>query len=107
MQQLLRRVEVRPDPELSRRFPDQHSAPPARSVSATGATLEREQHDYEGFHTRPMGWDTVAAKFNRLAAAHIDSGTRTQIADAVRRLDELDHLGVSELMRAHDSTDIR
>jgi 2-methylcitrate dehydratase len=98
VQQLLRRVEVHPDPELSRRFPDQHSAR-LRVRLRDGRTLEREQHDYEGFHTRPMSWDTVAAKFNRLAAAHIDSGTRTQIADAVRRLDELDHLGVSELMR--------
>ena len=41
--------------------------------------LEREQHDYEGFHTRPMSWDTVAAKFDRLAAAHIDSGAGAQI----------------------------
>jgi 2-methylcitrate dehydratase len=90
VQQLLRRVDVRPDPELSRRFPDQHSAR-LRLRLRDGRTLEREQHDYEGFHTRPMSWDTVAAKFNRLAAAHID--------DAVRRLDELDHLGVGELMR--------
>jgi 2-methylcitrate dehydratase len=98
VQQLLRRVDVRPDPRLSRRFPDQHSAR-LRLRLRDGRTLEREQHDYEGFHTRPMSWDTVAAKFNRLAAAHIDSGVRAQIVDAVRRLDELDHLGVAELMR--------
>ena len=35
VQQLLRRVVVRPDPELSRRFPDQHSAR-LRLVCATG-----------------------------------------------------------------------
>ncbi len=98
VQQLLRRVDVRPDPELSRRFPDQHSAR-LRLRLRDGRTLEREQHDYEGFHTRPMSWDTAAAKFNRLAAAHIDSGARAQIVDAVRRLGELDHLGVDELMR--------
>jgi hypothetical protein len=46
-----------------------------------------------------MSWDTVAVKFNRLAAAHIDSAVRAQIVDVVRRLDELDHLGVAELMR--------
>ena len=96
VQQLLRRVDVRPDPELSRRFPDQHSAR-LRIRLRDGRMLEREQHDYEGFHTRPMSWDTVAAKFNRLAAAHIDSGARAQIVDAVRRLDELDRLGVGEL----------
>jgi 2-methylcitrate dehydratase len=98
VQQLLRRVDVRPDPELSRRFPDHHSAR-LRLRLRDGRTLEREQDDYEGFHTRPMSWDTVAVKFNRLAAAHIDSAVRAQIVDVVRRLDELDHLGVAELMR--------
>jgi 2-methylcitrate dehydratase len=98
VQQLLRRVDVRPDPELSRRFPDHHSAR-LRLRLRDGRTLEREQDDYEGFHTRPMSWDTVAVKFNRLAAAHIDSAVRAQIVDVLRRLDELDHLGVAELMR--------
>jgi acetyl-CoA acetyltransferase len=46
-----------------------------------------------------MSWDAVAAKFHRLAAAHIDSGIRAPIVDAVRRLDEQDHLGLDELMR--------
>ena len=68
VQQLLRRVAVRPDPELSRRFPAEHSAR-VRLHLRDGRTLEREQHDYHGFHTRPMGWDAVAAKFDRLAAA--------------------------------------
>jgi 2-methylcitrate dehydratase len=95
VQQLLRRVEVRPDPELSRRFPNQHSAR-LRLHLHDGRTLEREKHDYEGFHTRPMSWDAVAAKFNRLAAGHTDSGLRARIVDAVRRLDELDHRGADE-----------
>ena len=98
VQQLLRRVDVRPDPELSRRFPEQHGAR-LRLRLRDGHTLEREQHDYEGFHTRPMSWDTVAAKFNRLAAEHIDSGERAQIIDAVSRLDEPDDLAVDELMQ--------
>ncbi len=98
VQQLLRRVDVRPDPELSRRFPEQHGAR-LRLRLRDGRTLEREQHDYEGFHTRPMSWDTVAAKFNRLAAEHIDSGERAQIIDAVSRLDEPDDLAVDELMQ--------
>jgi 2-methylcitrate dehydratase len=98
VQQMLRRVKVRPDPELSRRFPDQHSAR-LRLRLRDGRQLEREQHDYEGFHTRPMTWDTVAAKFNRLAARHTDSGVRARILDVVRRLDELGHFGVDELMR--------
>ncbi|HEX5309064.1 MAG TPA: MmgE/PrpD family protein [Solirubrobacteraceae bacterium] len=88
VQELLRRVEVRPDPDLSRRFPQQHSAR-VRLHLRDGRVLDREQHDYEGFHTRPMGWDAVQAKFNRLAAPHLDSARRSQITDAVRHLDEL------------------
>jgi 2-methylcitrate dehydratase len=94
----LRRVEVHPDPELSRRFPDQQSAR-LRLRLRDGRTLEREQHDYEGFHTRPMSWDTVAAKFDRLAAHHADSGVRRRIVALVRRLDKFDHFGVEELTR--------
>jgi 2-methylcitrate dehydratase PrpD len=61
-----------------------------------GRTLEREQHDDEGFHTRPMGWDAVTAKFDRLAARHVESPLRARIADAVRHIDELQ---VDELTR--------
>jgi 2-methylcitrate dehydratase PrpD len=61
-----------------------------------GRTLEREQHDYEGFHTRPMDRDAVRSKFDRLAARHVEPAPHGQIADAVRHLDELQ---VDELTR--------
>ncbi|MGH2882084.1 MAG: MmgE/PrpD family protein, partial [Solirubrobacteraceae bacterium] len=95
VQELLRRVEVSPDPELSERFPEQHSAR-VKVHLRDGRVLEREQHDYEGFHTRPMGWDAVAAKFDRLARNHVGSAARTQIVDAVKRLEDL---AIDELMR--------
>ena len=98
VQELLRRVEVRPDPDLTRRFPAEHSAR-VRLHLRDGSTLEREQHDYEGFHTRPMSWDTVTTKFDRLAARHADSGVRRRIVALVRRLDKFDHFGVEELTR--------
>lgn len=95
VQSLLSRVEVRPDRELSRRFPDEHGAR-VRLHLRDGSTLEREKRDYEGFHTRPMGWETVSAKFDRLAAPHVDSQPRAQIVDAVRHLEEVQ---VEELAR--------
>jgi 2-methylcitrate dehydratase len=95
VQRLLRRVEVRPDPDLSKRFPHQHSAR-VRLHLRDGRTLEREQDDYEGFHTRPMGWDAVAAKFDRLAARHVEPALRARLQDAVANLDEL---RVDELTR--------
>jgi 2-methylcitrate dehydratase len=95
VQQLLHRVAVRPDPELSRRFPAEHSAR-VRLRLRDGRMLEHEQHDYEGFHTRPMGWEAVTAKFHRVAAGHVEPRQRAQIADAVKHLDELH---VDELTR--------
>ena len=103
-QELLARVVVRPDPRLSRRFPEEHSAR-VRVHLRNGHTLEREQHDYEGFHTRPMGWDLVTAKFNRLAARHVDSARRAELVEAVRRIDELQ---VDELTRVlGDATELK
>jgi 2-methylcitrate dehydratase len=88
VQELLRRVEVLPAAELSQRFPEQHSAR-GRVRLRDGRVLEREQHNYEGFHRRPMGCDAVAAKFGRLAERHLGPGLRAGIQEAIRRLDEL------------------
>ncbi len=88
VQELLRRVEVRPDDELSKRFPGEHSAR-IRVHMRDGRVLEREQHDYEGFHTRPMSWDAVEAKFDRLASGHVDDRLGARIKDAVARLDAI------------------
>jgi len=87
VQGLLQRVDVRPDRELSSRFGAEH--PVRLRLHLRDATmLSREQSDWEGFHTRPMGWQSVTVKFDRLAG---DVGTdlRAQIVDAIRNLDEL------------------
>ena len=104
VQQLLRRVDVRPDPDLSRRFPQQHSAR-LRLHLRDGRTLEREQHDYEGFHTRPMGWDAVAAKFDRLAERHVEASLRTSIQDAIANLDELPVQQLTNLLASQPISD--
>ena len=104
VQQLLRRVDVRPDPDLSRRFPQQHSAR-LRLHLRDGRTLEREQHDYEGFHTRPMGWDAVAAKFDRLAERYVEPSLRTRIQDVIANLDELPVQQLTNLLASHPISD--
>lgn len=77
VQSLLRRVMVRQDPELSERFPAEHAC----RIRVDGHV--REKRDYEGFHTRPMSWNRVVAKFERIA------GRRRAIVDAVERLEEI------------------
>jgi 2-methylcitrate dehydratase len=88
VQDLLRRVVIRPDDGLSERFPERHSAR-VRLHLRGGQVLEREQHDYEGFITRPMSWDTVAAKFDRLAEGRVGAEQAARIKDAVANFEEL------------------
>jgi 2-methylcitrate dehydratase len=104
VQELLRRVEVRPDPNLSKRFPDHHSARVTLHLR-DGRRLEREQHDYEGFHTRPMGWDAVASKFDLVAAGHAGSEQRARIRAAVADLEQLQVEDLTHLLAAPLRTD--
>ena len=99
VQELLRRVEVRPDPNLSKRFPAEHSARVTLHLR-DGRRLEREQHDYEGFHTRPMGWDAVASKFDRLAVGHAEPELRARIRAAAADLEELQAEDLARLLAA-------
>lgn len=88
VQALLRRVTVVPDPEYSRRFPDEHCCR-VTVVLKDGRVCVREKSDYEGFHTRPMSFDRVAEKFHALTSGVLSPGRREAIVEAVRRLDEI------------------
>jgi 2-methylcitrate dehydratase len=81
VQELLRRVHVRPDPELSARFPREHACR-VRITLDDGRVLAREQSDYLGFVTRPAGWSEVEAKFR-------DLGGPRRLAELVRNLEEV------------------
>jgi len=86
IQSLLRRVMVVPNPEYSKRFPDEHCC--RITVTLTdGRFFTKEKVDYEGFHTRPMSWERVTEKFEGLAEEVFESSRRREIVDAVRRLD--------------------
>jgi 2-methylcitrate dehydratase len=104
VQALLRRVEVRPDPDLSKLFPDEHTARVTLHLR-DGRKLEREQHDYEGFHTRPMGWDAVASKFDRVAAGNVGSEQHARIRAAVADLEQLEVEDLTHLLAAPLGTD--
>jgi len=87
VQSLLRKVRVQEIPEYSDRFPD-HMVCDVR-IHADGTVYETHKEDYEGFHTRPMSWDTVSEKFIRLAEPHTDGALREDITDAVKNLETL------------------
>lgn len=87
VQTLLRKIEIRPVDEFSRRFP--REMPCRITVTLNdGTELRREKRDYEGFHTRPMTWHAVTAKFIRLAG-HLPPALRKEIIGAVANIETL------------------
>jgi 2-methylcitrate dehydratase len=86
VQSLLRKVTVRPDEELSRRFPAQLPCRIQITLNS-GQVLTAEKRDYEGFYTRPLSWEQAVAKFTRLAAASTDAGQRAAIIETVAVLE--------------------
>jgi 2-methylcitrate dehydratase len=88
VQTLLPRVVVRPDAALSRRFPKEMPAR-LRVVTRDDKDITVEKRDYEGFFTRPMPWDRVVAKFERLAAPFADSELQRAIIEAVDRIETI------------------
>ena len=86
VQQLLARITVRPDPELSRRFPEEMPSR-VRIFVRDGRCHEIEKRDYEGFTTRPLTWDRAAAKFEALVAPHAGESLGREIRHLVTSLE--------------------
>jgi 2-methylcitrate dehydratase len=93
VQDLLRRVHVRPDPALSARFPAEHACRVA-IVLRDGRTFRKEKSDYLGFPTRPAGWGEVEDKFRRLAVPVTGEAVAASIVETVQ---DLEHRRVEEL----------
>jgi 2-methylcitrate dehydratase len=97
VQCLLQRVVVRPSEEYSRKFPEEM---PCRILLTLkdGRVFGKEKKDYEGFHTRPMRWETVLRKFETLSAPYADGSLRRRIAEAVDHLEEIEVRELMELL---------
>lgn len=82
VQELLRKVHIRPNEEFTKRFPGEMAA----HITVTckdGREVVSTKKDYQGFFTRPMDWDEALKKFDILAP-----GNR-EIAEAILRLDSI------------------
>ncbi|HKR89772.1 MAG TPA: MmgE/PrpD family protein [Phenylobacterium sp.] len=88
VQDLLRRVTVRPDQAFSARFPDEMPCRVAIWLK-DGARVAMEARDYPGFHTRAASWEHAVEKFNALASPLISSNSCEAIVKAVAGLEEL------------------
>jgi len=94
VQELLRKVIVRPEPAYSARFPESMPCR-IRIRMADRQVFEMEKQDYEGFHSRAMEWKAVTRKFDSLAATYAPERVRGRIVDLVR---DLERHTVDELM---------
>lgn len=86
VQQLLKRVSVRPDAAYSARFPAE--LPSQVEVELNdGSVLSAEAASYRGFHTDPLTWTDAVAKFDRLVTPFAGEPLRDRIAEVVEDLD--------------------
>lgn len=101
VQELLRKVTVRPSDDYSGRFPNEM---PCRITIKLkeGKQLSIEKQDYEGFYTHPMRWETVVDKFERLSEPYTDEGLRREITDAVKQLEKIKISDLMELLAKVD-----
>jgi 2-methylcitrate dehydratase len=88
VQALLRKIVVRPVEEFSRRFPGEMPCRVAVSLD-DGESVMIAKRDYEGFHSRPMRWETVVQKFEQLSTRYADAALRREIIEAVSHLDTI------------------
>lgn len=96
VQELMTRVEIVPDDELSARFPDAMPADLEVTLS-DGSVLNSVRDTYEGFHTDLLSGEGARAKFDLLAVPFTAAELREEIAGVVG---DLEHRGVAELTAA-------
>jgi 2-methylcitrate dehydratase len=86
-QAMVARVEVRPDEELTARFPAELSAR-VTVWTRDGRALVKEHLGYEGGLDQPMSWERTVEKFHWLSEPFADSELRKNIIVAVQELDK-------------------
>ena len=65
-----------------------HLDRPHSTCSGTAAFSTRAKTHYEGFHTRPVGWEEAERKFETLSAGWIDASLRARLVECVRTLED-------------------
>jgi 2-methylcitrate dehydratase len=95
VQQLLKKVSVRPDNEYTDQYP---AKMPAKITVRLrdGTMIEHEVQDYPGLASDPFTWQDAVDKFDRLAAGRVEETLSGEIKDAVR---SLDNVQIADLMQ--------
>jgi 2-methylcitrate dehydratase len=97
VQELLRKVDIKPSDDFTRRFPQE--MPSRLSLRLKdGRSLSIERRDYEGFTNNPPSWESALRKFRALTESHTTSPLREQIADAVANLEAIEIRRLTSLL---------
>jgi 2-methylcitrate dehydratase len=94
VQQLLKKVSVRPDQELTDQYPAKMPAKITVRLQ-DGQVIEHEVQDFPGLASHPFTWEDSVEKFDRLVAGRVDEGLCREIKDAVHSLESIQ---VADLM---------
>jgi 2-methylcitrate dehydratase len=88
VQNLLKKVSVRPNQEFTDEYPGQMPAKITIRLN-DGKVIEHEVEDYPGLASHPFTWEDSVEKFGRLVAGRADDGLVQEIKDAVRSLENI------------------
>lgn len=103
IQSLLQRVNVSPNQEFSKRFPGE--MPVKLTVNLKdGNAFQIEKRDYEGFHSRPMSWETIIQKFERLADPYTTIDLREKIIHTIQNFEEHSLSDLTQLLAEVERT---
>ncbi|ALX50697.1 MmgE/PrpD family protein [Lentibacillus amyloliquefaciens] len=96
IQELLQKVDIRPDDSYSSRFPDEMACRIELETN-DGQIFEVEKRDYQGFKTQPASWDVLMEKYNGLTR-DIDNTLAGKIADTIKNLENVKVSELTELL---------
>jgi len=88
VQQLLKKVSVRPDHEFTELYPAKMPAKITVRLQ-NGTVIEHEVQDFPGMPSDPFTWEDSVEKFDRLVAGRADESVIREIKDAVRSLESI------------------
>ncbi|MFF1633482.1 MmgE/PrpD family protein [Leifsonia sp. NPDC058248] len=99
VQQLLRKVVTRPNPDYTREYPVQ--MPAKITVRLKDGTVRTHTvEDFPGMPSRPFSWQQAVDKFDNLVDGHLDRTLSDEIKDAVQSLATIQTRDLTNLLGA-------
>jgi 2-methylcitrate dehydratase len=98
VQSLLRKVTIKPSADFSGRFPDEMPCRITLTLRDSRRVV-KEKRDYEGFRTRPMSWERVVEKFEKLTLVYTERSLCRKIIHAVLNLESIEVADLTKLLR--------